>query len=211
MPDNLLVLCLEYLPDDLIQEAMVSRGKAKFHFSKRVLGIAACVSLVLILSIAVLLVNHRDQPVTDIEPFTQMTLSEIKESIYADYIPDLEAIGYVIDSAGVYDQVTFKTSFYSNSSEVHILIEPYSSALHDERIVDTNLIDQAQEVDDPIFLADQFNLECSAYITEQITAANRIVTRFSILDNGYVAQYVIKSYSQEEVTQAIERICLCYK
>lgn len=211
MSNDILVSCLEHLSDELIQEAMVSKGKAKFRFSRRVLGIAACVSVVLTLSIAALIINLHSQQVIDLEQVIPMTLDEIHESIYADYIPNLEANGYTMDSAGLYNQVTFKASFYSDSSEVHILIEPYSPALHDQRIIDTDTIDQALEIDNPIFLADQFGPKCSAYITEQITATNLIVTRFSVLKNGYVAQYVIKAYSQEAVTQAIESICLCYK
>lgn len=211
MSNDLLVSCLEYLSDELIQEAIVSKGKGKFHFSKGIIGIAACVGLVLTLSIAFLLNSLHSQPVNDREQFTPMALNEIKESIYADYVPDLEANGYTLDSAGLYNQATFKASFYSNSSEVHILIEPYDPTQHDQNIVDPDSIDEALEIDNPIFVADQFGPECADYITAQITATNLIVTRFSILKNGYVAQYVIKAHSQEAVTQAIESIGLCYK
>lgn len=211
MSNNLLISCLEYLSDDLIQEAMLSEGKRRFRLSKKFMGIAACVSVVLLLSVAVLVVNLSEQPPQDQAQFTPMTSSELADSIYADFIPDLEGIGYDLDSAGIYGQTSFKASFFSEFSDVYILVDPYSSALHDARIMDMESIHLPLENTDPIFLADQFGMECMDYVTAQTTATNLIVTQFSILKDGYVARYIIKSTSQVEIAQAIESICLCYK
>lgn len=210
MSSDWLVLCLAHISDDLVEEAMVSR-RTGFHFPKLMVGIAACISVVLLISLTTLIGKFNEQVPAAPEPFTPMTLSEIASSKYADFIPELEGNGYILDVAGIYGHASFKASFFSESSEVHILIEPYSDTYHNQNIIDMSSLAQSSESVDPIFLAEQFDIECVEYVTSQVTAAGRIITQFSVLKDGYVAQYVIKSTVQDDIAQAIERICLCYK
>lgn len=211
MSNDWLVSCLAHISDELVEEAMVSKGRTKFRITKRIVSIAACVSVVVILSVVFLMETPSEPPPAATEQFTPMTLSEVADSIYADFIPDLEGIEYSLDSAGVYGQSSFKASFFSEFSDFFILIDPYSADLHDARILDMESIHLPLENTDPIFLADQFGIECMDYVTAQTTATKLIVTQFSILKDGYVARYVIKSTSQAEITQTMECIYHCYK
>jgi hypothetical protein len=210
MVDNPIVLSLKYISDDMIEEAMLSKGRAKLRVSKSLLNIAACFGVILALSVVALTIEHYHTPVADIEPFTSMSLDDIEGSIYAKYVPELESIGYNLDSAGVYNSEVFKASYYSEHSEVNIVIEGYSPDLHDNRIVDIESTETLLDNKDPIFRAEQFGMECMEYIAEQKTATNQIVTQFSIICDGNVIRYIIESSMQDEITKAFEHICLCY-
>lgn len=209
-PNGLIVSCLCYISDELIDEAIVSKGKTEFHFSKNMLRIAACIGVVLMLSVAILKIAYRNNNVADTEPASSMTLDEVEKSVYAEYLPNLIENGYSFDSAGIYNQNVFSASFFTAASNVSIRIEQYSAELHDKCIVDTEHMDALMNCD-PIFYANQFNMECMKYVTVKKTAADLFVVQFSVAENGYVAKYLIDATTQDEITRVIEFIYLCYK
>lgn len=217
MVNEKIIQSLNFLSEEMIFEAQNSCAKKIRSHHNTIHIIAAClciVTFISILKINSLRSDYNNPIVTENEPNIELTENDIVQSNYAIFYPDLSTYGFSLNNAGIsgknYD--TFDATILSDSTHVRIIVKNKENTDYVERLVEFKNIESYGNIDKPIFLQNEFSVECMEYceiIMEDPSHPNRprlLRWQFGILTDDYVAEYIIYTDYYEDAVQVFKSI-----